>query len=423
MRSEATRGMRKVTLTVWAAVLGAAIVPTVGAVTVMPADAAGSNGGEARYLSAAGDDAADGRTPATAWRTVEKLNGELPAGATAHLRCGDVFFGGISVKGGADAAHPTVLTSYGKGPRPVVSCTKNLKADPRIWEPFCAGYGLWRTELANPSNFTGCAQKDANPGFLLVDGEVKPWRKFSRFDLNAPWDFSGEDGWLYVHATNNPALLAKDIRVAVNVHGIRVQSHTVVSNLSVRATGAHGLCGGWSDRICEDVRVSDCDFENIGGSELVGYSPTMRVRYGNGVEFGSNCRDAVVERCSFAGVYDVAFTMQGFPTLTSWRNVHCRDCTMTDCTQAFEVWCKKAPKGMGFENCSFTGNRTLRVGGGWGALSRPNRLVATPLLVYAMETDTVDIDVRGNVFEDAPRGLIYKSGGLGTLPAGYRFNR
>lgn len=96
---------------------------------------------------------------------------------------------------------------------------------------------------------------------------------------------------------------------------------------------------------------------------------------------------------------------------------------MIDCTQAFEVWCKKAPKGMGFENYSFTGNRTLRVGGGWGVLSRPNRLVATPLLVYAMETDTVDIDVRGNVFEDAPRGLIYKSGGLETLPAGYRFNR
>lgn len=114
MRSEATRGMRKVTLTVWAAVLGAAIVPTVGAVTVMPADAAGSNGGEARYLSAAGDDAADGRTPATAWRTVEKLNGELPAGATAYLRCGDVFYGGISVKGGADAAHPTVLTKIGR---------------------------------------------------------------------------------------------------------------------------------------------------------------------------------------------------------------------------------------------------------------------------------------------------------------------
>ncbi len=381
----------------------------------------GVSAGEVRYVANGGDDAADGKTPATAWRSIEKVNDALPAGATVRFKCGDVFYGGVKPPAGVDAAHPTVLTSYGEGAKPVISCTKNLKDDPAIWEPFNPGYGIWRVALTNDANYTGIRTADANPGFLLVDGEVKPWKQFTRFDVNKPWDFCGEDGWLYVYALDNPAKLSKDIRVSVNVHGVWFRSHTVISNLAVRATGAHGFVGGWKhDYICEHVRISDCDFENIGGSELTGYSESMRVRYGNGVEFGSNCRNAIVERCTFKGVYDVAFTMQGYPTLTGWQDVHVRNCTMTDCTQAFEIWCGRAPKGMGFERCSFTGNRTLRVGGGWGAESRPNRQTATPLLMYGMGTDTVDIDVFGNMFEDAPRGVMYKSGGLDKVPAGYR---
>ena len=64
----------------------------------------------------------------------------------------------------------------------------------------------------------------------------------------------------------------------------------------------------------------------------------------------------------------------------------------------------------------------MNVGGGWGALSRPNRIVATPLLVYRMETDTVDIDVSGNVFEKMPNGLMFVFGGAGKLSPGYRIH-
>ena len=82
---------------------------------------------------------------------------------------------------------------------------------------------------------------------------------------------------------------------------MKLHSHTVVSDLAVRAVGAHGMFAGWSATPTIDIRISDCVFENIGGSELVNFSPEIRVRYGNGVEFGSNCADAIVERCEFHG--------------------------------------------------------------------------------------------------------------------------
>ena len=303
-----------------------------------------------------------------------------------------------------------------------------MKNDPAIWED--ATHCFWRVALTNTANYTGLDSPDFNPGFLFVDGEVKAWKRFDHSDLVSPWDFCGENGWLYVHAEKNPALLAKDIRVALNVDAFSLNSNGVVSNIAVRLLGANGIRAGWTrNSIIENLVIVDCDFENIGGSEIPNFSShhgyNMRIRYGNGIEFGSNVRKALVERCTFRGIYDVAFTMQGYPTLTSWSDVHVRGCTMEDCTQAFEVWCKNAPKGVGFERCSFSGNYTRRVGGGWGLLTRPARACAAPLLMYFMGTDTVDINIHGNIFEDAPRGVFYHTTygkGPDEIPAGYRIH-
>ena len=377
---------------------------------------------ETRYLAVAGSDLSDGKTPQTAWRTIEKLNSDLPPGGTALLKCGDVFYGTVKVKGGSGANERTVISSFGEGPKPVISSAKNLRDDPSIWKVKERRYNYWHVDLADPANFTGVGGSNANPGFLLVDGEVKPWRKFCRSDINRQWDFAGDDGELYVYSTNNPALLAKDIRVAVDGHGILLSSHTAVSNVAVKSVGGHGMCAGWEKEPTIDIRIFDCEFENIGGAELLSFK-AMRVRYGNAIEFGSNCADVIVERCRIKGVYDVAFTMQGRPTSTSWSDIHMRNCCIEDSSQAFEVWCKGAKPGVGFKRCSFTGNRTVNVGGGWGALSRPNRIVATPLLAYHMETDTVDITVSDNVFEKVSGPLMFVLGGVESLDPGYRIFR
>ena len=70
---------------------------------------------EVRYLASNGDDSKDGKSPETAWRTVERLNASLPPGGVARLRCGDVFYGQIEVSGGIDKEHRTVVKSFGSG--------------------------------------------------------------------------------------------------------------------------------------------------------------------------------------------------------------------------------------------------------------------------------------------------------------------
>lgn len=387
-----------------------------------------SRAGEARYLSNAGDDAADGLTPQTAWRTVGKLNKDLPAGATGCLRRGDVFYGCLKVKGGLDLDHPTVLTDYGVGAKPVVTTQKLLKPDPAVWEPVSAArHGMWRMDVGNPSNSTGFVTEENDPAFLTVDGVVRPWLKWDPADVNGQWDFAVRDGVLYVHSTNNPAAISRDIRLTVKGHGLWLESNSTVSNLAFRSVGSHGIVAGWSAEPVENLVISDCEFENIGGAECPGFAKPFRIRLGNGIEFGHGVRHARVDRCVFQNVYDVAFTMQGLPG-SSWTDVHVRDCDIQDCSQAFEVWCKKAPEGVGFVDCSFSGNRISRVGGGWGALVRTNRSTTRPILVYDMETDTVDISVTGNRFERCAPELVFCLGrnpssvdGREPLPKGFKF--
>lgn len=371
-----------------------------------------------RYVSAEGDDGADGRTPETAWRTIARLNEGLPAGGRALLRCGDAFRGTIRVKGGPDAAHPTVVTSYGGGAKPVITSAVRLPEGTNAWTALSEGHCIWRTPLGNPA-----------PGVLVVDGALQPVLRYDYNDVNRMWDFACADGWLYVHATNNPALLAREIRVTVNAHGAWLGSNTELRGLRFSEIGAHGVVAGWTGRdprqFVSHLLVKDCDFDTIGGSELLGFSrqahirTPIRVRYGNGVEFGSNVSDALVEGCTFRGVYDTAYTMQGMPSC-SWKNVHVRKCRFEECTQAFEIWCKDPAPGCGFENCSFTDNVCVRVGCGWGAEVRPNRQSAAPLLVYWLETDVVDILVARNKFLGFPSELIHCGKGTESLPAGYR---
>jgi len=111
--------------------------------------------GEVRYLAADGDDARDGKTPETAWRTLSRLNDGLPSGGTALLRCGDVFFGQLAVSGGIDKDRRTVITSYGVGSKPVISGTKNLRDDPGIWHVhFTPDRNRLREIAASPASYT-----------------------------------------------------------------------------------------------------------------------------------------------------------------------------------------------------------------------------------------------------------------------------
>ncbi len=368
-----------------------------------------------RYFSNAGDDAADGFTPATAWKSLEKLACDLPSGGEARLRRGDVFYGRVRLKSGLDAAHHTVLTSYGEGPDAEIHAYKIAKPDPAVWTPTGTN-NLWRLDLADFSKFDGNHMtKDGNVGFLKVDGTIYGNKHFrDAAKLKKQWDFIDDRRSITVWSEKNPALLAKSIQFAPNMGTIPFVNHMTLSNIVVRGTGAHGSSG-----VGVDILISNCGFHEIGGSCLVGYGDGI-TRYGNGVECWAGSSDVRVERCSFSEIYDTAFTMQGDNPSRSWENTHVVDCVFSNCTQCTELWASKCKPGIGMKNCTFLRNRCVDTGRGWAWESRPDKANATPLLMYHMGTEICDYLVKDNIFINSRGYLIFKSGGLADLPATYR---
>ena len=319
----------------------------------------------------------------------------------------------MTLRPGPDAERRTTLTTWGEGPKPVLSAYMLPSSDPSVWQP--AGTNLWAYVPKADKGLRGNVfEVNGNIGFLKVDGKIFARKFFKLGQLARQWDFSDDHRTLTVWSERNPAELTKDLKLAPNVRVISFVNHLEVRDIDVCGTGGHGISG-----VGCDVRVLSCGFHEIGGSHLAGHGQGTS-RYGNGVECWAGSKDVLVKNCSISDVYDVAFTMQGPNPPHSWENIHVEDCVITRCTQAIEIWAKKCKPGIGFKNCTFERNLCVDTSRNWGYEVRPDKANGTPLLLYSMETDTCDLTIRGNRFVNSQGALVCFWRGLGTLPVGYR---
>lgn len=81
------------------------------------------------YLDASrGDDSAAGKTLATAWRTIERINtAELEPGDRVLLKSGEVFTGFFHAQQSGSKDDPITLTAYGDGPKPIIAAEGNTE--------------------------------------------------------------------------------------------------------------------------------------------------------------------------------------------------------------------------------------------------------------------------------------------------------
>lgn len=361
------------------------------------------------YLSNAGSDKNDGLTPETAWATIEKANAEMKGADELRLRCGDIFYGHAAPKPGEKDSY-TVYTSYGEGEKPTISQYKRAKHG--AWEP--CDNDLWRLDLTDTSKFTGnVTELNTNVGFIKIDGRIFGRKKYDFAKLEEQWDFINDSQYVWVKAPEDPSLLAASIEFACQIGCISFCDNLEVRGIIIRGTGAHGISG-----VVNGARIIDCEFHEIGGSELPGY-PTLGTRYGNGVECWSNSSDVTVKHCRFSDIYDVAITMQGNNVKKSWTNMYFTDNVMWRCQQCFEIWSEGGLPDTGFVDCHFERNVCMDSGCGWSYEVRPNKDCSSHLLIYGLGCPLCEISVRDNVFKTAKVATLYKSGGPKDVPAAY----
>ena len=365
-----------------------------------------------------GSDAADGRSPQTAWKSTDRINtADLKPGDKVLFRRGGLWRGHISCRAGSESA-PIYYGTYGEGRAPVLLGSVSL-TDPDSWLPpsdpeqkiWVTRPGLFSSENVGNIILTPKGKLPADPNRLYLDDTARKaaWKRWSQDELKSQDDyfFDYNTNQIFYYSGKNPADLYDEIEAAPNGAMISAASFVTIEHLSLGFCGGHGIAGSPA----EGVTIRDCTLFWIGGSELRSY-PSPHVRYGNGIEFWDHGKNHTVEGCRFREIYDTAMTIQG-PSPSIYQNIVWRNNTVDRSEQSFEIWLSHPDSEI--HNMVFEGNICRNAGFGWGHEQRPNKN-GTHLLGYQLKSKVLDVTIRGNLFSRGRDGLVmYWNSRLGEL--------
>jgi hypothetical protein len=219
-------------------------------------------GGRTYYISADGDDSADGTTPTSAWKTADAPEEhDVRAGATILFRRGDLFRGGFRALPGVR------YSSYGEGEKPLITASPFDGAKTGLWMEVCPSVWRYSEKIKDDCGgivFDGGAAHGLKKVVNWESGEPldsvthEPFRGY--FDLNDDLSFwhdlgreairSEDGGYVYLRSeTGDPARRFQKIEFLPRVHGIRIgggQRHDrwACGNVLWRAWDCGGDCEG-----------------------------------------------------------------------------------------------------------------------------------------------------------------------------------
>ncbi len=306
--------------------------------------------------SVSGNDANDGKSPETAWQTLEKAsNTALAEGDGVFFKRGEVFRGQLKTQKGV------TYSAYGEGQKPAIYGSAKNYANIGFWQP---------TNKANI--YVSSETFSADVGLIVFD-EGKQWcykeilgiKGFVgalTYDLQMYHDQN--DSKVYLYSESDPNTRWNSIEIAPGQHGITGNGNNVtIDNLCIKYVGAHGISYGDGTT---GLTVQNCEIGWIGGM----LQNTDRiVRYGNGVEIYVGCKDYTITNCHIYQCYDAGITHQYFQTRDAYvnmENIKYTDNVIEYCVYDIEyVNAQPADKGI-MKDVEISGNLLIHGGEGWG---------------------------------------------------------
>jgi hypothetical protein len=319
----------------------------------------------------------------------------IEPGNTYLLKCGDTFYFRIPHVDNPEKAK-IIISSYGRGPKPVISLYKKIKNS--SWLDM--GNNIWRVDIRDAANYSGFGDTtDTNVGFLKVNNSIKGDKKPTISEMKKQWDFYSDKRYLYVFSTENPKETASSFLIACKYHIILLSDYLDISNIELLGTGAHGIVG-----TCSNIHLNNIDIREIGGSYQPGYAKGV-TRYGNGIQLWKSSQNCGIENCKVMQVYDAAYTMQGNGVNEYFDNIIFKNNIADSNEQSFEIWIRGGHAG--FIGCKFIHNKCYNAGYGWSHDVRPIKNVGVHVLNYEWEVDNSDLTIEHNIFNNAISGIYY----------------
>ncbi len=314
------------------------------------------------YVSANGDDSRDGKTPETAWKTLEKVNRtELSAGDGVFFRRGDIFRGQLLTMKGVTYSAYSENDGDTVRDKPAIYGSKRNYSNSGFWLP-----------TSKPNVYVSAETFATDVGLIVFDEgkevglkEALGLKSFiGAVTKDLQFFHDKNDSKLYLYSESDPNTRWTSTEIAEGRHGIAGNGNGVtIDNLCIKYVGAHGIGYGKT----EGLTVQNCEIGWIGG--MLQDTASRIVRYGNGVEIYTGCKDYTVTNCHIYQVYDAGVTHQDFNSKTEridMENIKYTDNVIEYCTYDIEYVNAQSEDNGGMKNVEISGNLLLHGGEGWG---------------------------------------------------------
>ena len=304
------------------------------------------NDGTVYYISPSGNDANDGKTTETAWKSVDAINlhsDQIDAGDAVLFERGGVYRSVTSlladpIPEGVQRTDPQQVIyaksgvtygAYGEGAKPAIySCHRNYaKFVEETWSKI-DGTNIWK--VYTPRSDAGSV--------VFNHGEAVGIKRFGVWDgtyTNGKKNYSGfitpenvgenltenfeyyhdhRNGVLYLYYDNEgkaPYEVYSDIEICPRDGVIRVPTGTediLINNLSIKYTGFYGVS---VREYTKNVRVTYCEFGWIGGCQWYFDTYEEGSRIGNAIEFWETTTNATTDHNWIYQVFDAGLSPQG----------------------------------------------------------------------------------------------------------------
>ncbi len=374
---------------------------------------------EVYYVSNSGDNLADGKTPETAWLTLDRVNkAELKEGSYVFFKRGDTFRGNLTALPGV------TYSAYGVGEKPIIMASQYNGAQTGTWEETDVP-NVYRFNRRFPNDvglvvFDGGESyaikitarfienephSDYATGLIFESYKDLPGDMFFYHDLGGPVTTAIDDnhGYLYLRSDfGNPAERFDSIEFNPKNNVIQIKGNGItIDNLHVAHGGSHGVGAGTAN----DLLVQNCEFSWIGGSLQYYNEDGTPVRFGNAVEIYGSCNNYTVKNCYIHDVYDAGVTHQrsgeGSKSPYIMENVTYENNLFLNCIYSIEYFNQQDDSDENImRNILFKNNICRNAGGfGWQRPNKVARHIQGGWIGGTREYPAENYVVEGNIFD------------------------
>ncbi len=380
------------------------------------------------YISSVnGNDANDGKSPETAWKTIARMVKEKP-----NMKMGDVvlFERGSMWRERFSTKTGITYTAYGEGPKPILYGSPENGAGAENWTLMEGTTNIWvyKNDLLDVGGIFCDGGKVIGlkevPDFMNGNYYVRKSKGTKPYDikteLNENYEFvsiiNSTDvktvkGKLYFRCDEgNPGALFSQIEFNINGSIIANGNATdvTVDNLCLMYTGVHGISSGTT----KNLTVTNCEIAWIGGT-IQTYKDGVATRLGNGIEIYGGCDGYYVDNNYIWQCYDAGATHQyakGGTTNISMYNAYYTNNIIEDCIYNIEYFTGYADTETTVrdgKNFYITNNILRRSGYGWGN-QRPDGNTSAHIKSWSHrnEYEKGTYVIEGNIFDRGSWNLL-----------------